>query len=129
MTLSANILAQHRSQLMALMAPNSIAVVPAASVKNRSRDTDYTFRQSSDFYYLSGFEEPEALLVLAPGRPEGEFIVFCRERTKDKEIWEGIMAGPEGAKSDYAADQSFTIGEANTELPKLIDGCDKVYYG
>lgn len=128
MTLSTHALAQHRSQLMALMAPNSIAVIPAASAKVRSRDTDYIFRQSSDFYYLSGFEEPEALLVLAPGRPEGEFIVFCRERNKDMEIWEGIMAGPEGAKTHFGADQSFTIAEVDAELPKLIDGRDKMYF-
>lgn len=128
MALSAKTLALHRTQLMALMAPNSIAIIPAASEQTRSRDTQYTYRQNSDFYYLSGFDEPDALLVLAPGRPEGEFILFCRERNKDKEIWEGIMAGPEGAKKDFAADESFTIEQADKHLPKLMDGCQKIYY-
>lgn len=128
MALSAKTLALHRTQLMALMAPNSIAIIPAASEQTRSRDTQYTYRQNSDFYYLSGFDEPDALLVLAPGRPEGEFILFCRERNKDKEIWEGIMAGPEGAKKDFAADESFTIEQADKQLPKLMDGCQKIYY-
>lgn len=128
MALSAKTLALHRTQLMALMAPNSIAIIPAASEQTRSRDTQYTYRQNSDFYYLSGFDEPDSLLVLAPGRPEGEFILFCRERNKDKEIWEGIMAGPEGAKKDFAADESFTIEQADKQLPKLMDGCQKIYY-
>lgn len=128
MALSAKTLALHRTQLMALMAPNSIAIIPAASEQTRSRDTQYTYRQNSDFYYLSGFDEPDSLLVLAPGRPEGEFILFCRERNKDKEIWEGIMAGPEGAKKDFAADESFTIEQADKHLPKLMDGCQKIYY-
>lgn len=128
MALSAKTLALHRTQLMALMAPNSIAIIPAASEQTRSRDTQYTYRQNSDFYYLSGFDEPDSLLVLAPDRPEGEFILFCRERNKDKEIWEGIMAGPEGAKKDFAADESFTIEQADKQLPKLMDGCQKIYY-
>lgn len=128
MALSAKTLALHRTQLMALMAPNSIAIIPAASEQTRSRDTQYTYRQNSDFYYLSGFDEPDSLLVLAPGRPKGEFILFCRERNKDKEIWEGIMAGPEGAKKDFAADESFTIEQADKHLPKLMDGCQKIYY-
>ena len=69
--------ARRRRKLMALMAPNSIAIIPAAQEKLRSRDTEYPFRQDSDFYYLSGFREPEAVLVLIPGREHGEFVMFC----------------------------------------------------
>lgn len=128
MSLLAEIFALRRQKLMALMAPNSIAVFPAASVKMRSRDTDYHFRQESDFYYLSGFNEPQALLVLAPGRAEGEFIICCRERNREKEIWEGLMAGPEGAVAEFGADEAFTIDHAAELLPGLLDGADSVYY-
>lgn len=128
MSVFAETFALRRQKLMALMAPNSIAVFPAASVKIRSRDTDYHFRQDSDFYYLSGFSEPQALLVLAPGRAEGEFIICCRERNRDKEIWEGLMAGPEGAMAEFGADEAFPIDHAAELLPGLLDGVDSVYY-
>jgi Xaa-Pro aminopeptidase len=128
MGLSAAAFAQHRQTLMASMAPNSIAIVPAARPKIRSRDTDFHFRQDSDFYYLSGFEEPEALLVLIPGRGAGEFIVFCRERNKEKEIWEGYMAGPEGVKARFGVDEALAITALDEELPRLMDGCERIYY-
>jgi len=91
--------ARRRKQLMALMEPNSIAIVPAAPERQRSRDTDYHYRQDSDFLYLSGFEEPQAVLVLMPGREHGEFVLFVRERNREREIWDGYRAGPEGACS------------------------------
>lgn len=117
-----------RQKLMAMMAPNSVAILPAAQVKMRSRDTDYHFRQDSDFYYLSGFAEPQALLILAPGRAEGEFIICCRKRNKEKEIWEGAMEGPEGAVANYGADQAFPIDDINDLLPSLLADIDRVYY-
>ena len=128
MPLSQNDFRSHRQRLMAQMAPNSIALIPAAQASVRSRDTDYPYRQSSDFYYLSGFNEPDALLVLAPGRPEGEFMVFCRPKDKQMEIWEGRMAGLEGACETYGADEAFAIDEAKAALPKLLNGCAQVYY-
>lgn len=128
MALSQPAFAQHRRKLMASMPPNSIAIIPAAPVRVRSRDTDYHYRQSSDFYYLSGFEEPEALIVLVPQRPEGEFIIFCRPKNKQMEIWEGVMAGPDGALEQYGADQAFAIADADTQIPQLLDGCEQVYY-
>src|SRR5262245_61092767 len=89
--------ARRRRDLMAQMEPNSIAIIPSASEKIRNRDADYPFRQDSDFYYLSGFPEPEAVLVLLPGRPHGEVVMFCRERDPAMELWNGYRAGPEGA--------------------------------
>ena len=72
--------ARRRRQLMKVMGEGSIAILQAAPEQTRSRDTEYRYRQDSDFYYLSGFEEPESLIVLIPGRAAGEYIVFCRER-------------------------------------------------
>ncbi len=113
---------------MSLMEPNSIAIIPAAPAQVRSRDTEYPFRQDSDFYYLSGFREPEAVLVLLPGRRHGQFVIFCRERDAGCELWDGDRAGPEGACEKYGADDAFPIGDIDDILPGLIEGRERVYY-
>ncbi len=128
MSISKREFARRRKDLMALMGSNSIAIVPAAQLQVRNRDVDYPFRQDSDFYYLSGFDEPEAVLVLLPGRRQGQYILFCQERDKDKELWHGYRAGPEGACADYAADDAFPIGDIDEILPGLIEGRDRVHY-
>ncbi|MCK9504480.1 MAG: Xaa-Pro aminopeptidase [Porticoccaceae bacterium] len=120
--------ARRREELMALMAANSIAVIPAAPEQVRSRDTHFPYRQDSDFLYLSGFEEPEAVMVLIPGREQGQFILFCRERDRAREIWDGYRAGPEGACEKFAADDAFPINDIDDILPGLIEGRDRVYY-
>ncbi|MFL0811415.1 MAG: Xaa-Pro aminopeptidase [Agarilytica sp.] len=120
--------ARRRKQLMSMLEPNSIAILPSAKEKIRSRDTEYHFRQDSDFLYLSGFEEPESVLVLAPGREHGEFIVFCRDRDRDREIWDGLREGPEGVVKNYLADDAFPIGDIDDILPGLLEGKDRVYY-
>lgn len=120
--------ARRRKALMAQMEPNSIAIVPAAPERIRSRDTDYHYRQDSDFLYLSGFEEPESVLVLIPGREHGEFVLFVRERNREREIWDGYRAGPEGACSDFDADDAFPIDDIDDILPGLIEGKQRVYY-
>ncbi len=128
MTISKKEFAERRRQLMAMMEPNSIAIVPAAPCRTRSRDTDYPYRQDSDFYYLSGFPEPEAVLVLIPGRDHGEYVMFCRERNREMEIWDGFRAGQEGAMKKYAAADAFPIGDIDEILPGLLEGRDRVYY-
>ena len=120
--------AERRQQLMDMMEPNSIAIVPAASMKVRNRDCEYAYRQDSDFYYLSGFEEPEAVLVLAPGREHGEYILFCRDRDREMEIWNGYRSGPEGVVKDFGADDGFPFGDLDDILPGLIEGRERVYY-
>jgi Xaa-Pro aminopeptidase len=120
--------AARRRELMDQMEPNSIAIVPAAPARTRSRDTEYPYRQDSDFFYLSGFPEPEAVLVLIPGRPHGEYVLFCRERDRAMEIWNGFRAGPEGAVKDFGADDAFPIGDLDEILPGLIEGRERVYY-
>lgn len=128
MTISKSEYARRRKNLMALMEPNSIAIIPSADEQMRSRDTEHPFRQDSDFYYLSGFVEPDAVLVLAPGRRHGQFVMFCRDKDPDMELWHGYRAGPEGVCDKYAADDAFPIGDIDDILPGLIEGRDRVYY-
>jgi len=110
------------------MEPNSIAIIPSARDQVRSRDTEFPFRQDSDFYYLTGFEEPDAVLVLVPGRRHGQFVMFCRERDATMELWHGYRAGPEGACEKYQADDAFPVGDIDDILPGLLEGRDRVYY-
>ncbi|MCP5163502.1 MAG: Xaa-Pro aminopeptidase [Pseudomonadales bacterium] len=128
MSISKTEFARRRRNLMALMEPNSIAIIPSAPEQLRSRDTEYPYRQDSDFYYLSGFTEPQAVLVLAPGRRHGQYVIFCRERDPATELWHGYRAGPEGACADHAADDAFPIGDIDDILPGLIEGRERVYY-
>jgi Xaa-Pro aminopeptidase len=106
----------------------SVIIVRAAPEKIRNNDVHYAYRQDSDFLYLTGFREPGAMLVLIPGRKEGEAVMFCRERDPKREMWDGPMAGPEGAVSDYSMDQSFNIDEAEKLLPGMLEGSTRVYY-
>ena len=120
--------ARRRKELMSLMAEDSIAIIPAAPERVRSRDTLFPYRQDSDFYYLSGFPEPEAVMVLIPGRAQGEYIMFCRDRDPAREIWDGKRAGPDGLCRDYGADDAFPIADIDEILPGLIEGRERVYY-
>ena len=120
--------ARRRQALMQQMEPGSIALLPAAPVQLRNRDVEQTYRQDSDFQYLTGFPEPEAVLALIPGRAEGEYVLFCRERNPERELWDGLRAGQEGAQRAYGADQAFAIGAIDTLLPGLLEGRSRVYY-
>lgn len=120
--------ARRRRQLMSTMGANAIAILPAASLRYRNRDAEYPFRQDSDFYYLTGFNEPEAVVVLVPARDYGEYILFCRERDPAMEIWHGSHAGPEGAREQYGADDAFPIGDIDDILPGLIENKERLYY-
>lgn len=128
MTITRQEFARRRKTLMSQMEPNSIAIIPAAAEKVRSRDTDYPYRQDSDLYYLSGFTEPRTVLVLIPGREHGEFVMFVRDRDREREIWDGYRAGPEGACAEYEADDAFPIDDIDDILPGLIEGRERVYY-
>ncbi len=120
--------ARRRRDLMATLSKNSIAILTAAPEQVRSRDTYFPYRQDSNFFYLTGFHEPEAVLVLIPKRPQGQFILFCRERDRSREIWDGRRAGPEGAREQYGADDAFPIDDIDEILPGLLEGRDRVYY-
>lgn len=121
--------ARRRKNLMSQMEPDSIAIVPSASEKIRNRDAEYPFRQDSDFFYLTGFAEPDAVLVLMPGRKKhGQYVMFCRERDPAMELWNGYRAGPEGVISEYGADDAFPIDDIDDILPGLLEGRERVYY-
>ena len=119
---------RRRKQLMGMVGEGGIVILPAAPVRMRSRDVEYRFRQDSDFYYLSGFAEPDAVAVLVPGRDSGEFLLFCRDRNPDKELWDGKRAGPDGAMRDFAADDAFPIDDIDDILPGIMESCSRVYY-
>ena len=120
--------ARRRKQLMDMVGPGGIVILPSAPVRHRSRDVEYRFRQDSDFYYLSGFEEPDAVIALVPERDKGEFVIFCRERDPGKELWDGSRAGPDGAMRDFAADDAFPIDDIDDILPGIMESCSRVYY-
>ena len=120
--------ARRRKALMEQMEPNSIAILPAAPVYIRNRDVEHVYRQDSDFQYLTGFPEPEAVLALIPGREHGEYVLFCRERDPERELWDGLRAGQDGAVAQYGADDAFPIGDIDDILPGLIEGRERVYY-
>ena len=104
-----------------------IAILPTAPHQPRNGDVLYPYRPDSDFYYLTHFPEPEAILVLVPGRPEGEFILFCREKDPQKEIWDGRRQGIQGAVQNFGADQAFPIDALEATLPDLMENKDRVF--
>ena len=112
---------RRRERLMHAIGGDAIAVIPAATESLRNRDVEYPFRQDSDFLYLTGFPEPDAVAVLVPGREAGEYVLFCRDRDPDMETWNGRRAGPDGAVADYGADCAFPIGDIGEILPGLME--------
>ena len=112
--------AKRRQQLIEKMGEGSIAILASSNMKTRNRDVDYPFRQDSDFYYLSNFNEPEAVLALIPGREHGESILCCRERDPEKEMWDGKIVGPEGAIVGGAVPD--VLGVALVDRPLCLRG-------
>ena len=120
--------ARRRKRVMELMDERSIGILPTAPVSPRNRDIEYPFRPDSDFYYLTGFPEPEAVAVMVPGREQGEFLLFCRERDPEREQWDGERLGLEGACQRYDADDAFPIGDIDDILPGLMENRGRVFY-
>jgi len=119
---------KRRKQLMQMVGDDGVAILPSAPVRKRSRDVEYRYRQDSDFYYLTGFAEPESVAVIAPGRSSGEFVLFCRERDKERETWDGLRAGPVGAVETYGASDAFPIDDIDDILPGIMESRSRVYY-
>jgi Xaa-Pro aminopeptidase len=115
------------AEFMRRIDPKAVAIIPSAREATRSNDTNYRFRQDSDFYYLTGFEEPEAIAVIAPSRPE-KFTMFLRPRDPEREIWDGRRAGIEGAKKEFGAEAAFPISEFGDKLEEILDGASQLYY-
>lgn len=120
------IFARRRRDVMQLM-DDGVAIIPTAPVRSRNRDVDFPFRPDSDFYYLTHFPEPDAVAVLVPGREHGEFILFCRDKNPEKEIWEGRRAGLEGACELYGADDAFPIDDIADIVPGLLENRERVF--
>ncbi|WP_163557853.1 Xaa-Pro aminopeptidase [Halomonas sp. NO4] len=118
---------ERRTALMAELPPDSAVLLPGASLVTRSRDSEFPFRQASDFHYLTGFPEPDALLVLLPGRSEGESVLFCQDRNPALETWTGIRLGAEGAVREHGVDDAYENSERESCLDALLDGRTTLY--
>jgi Xaa-Pro aminopeptidase len=120
--------ARRRRNLMQMVGEGGIAILPSAPIRRRSRDVEYRYRQDSDFYYLTGFAEPDAVVVIVPGRASGQFLLFCRERNAEKERWDGQRMGTDGVVEHYQADDAFPIDDIDDILPGIMESCERVYY-
>lgn len=120
--------ARRRRDLMGAIGEDAVLLVPAAPVRYRNADAAYPYRQNSDFLYLTGFGEPEALLVLAPGRAAAEQILFCRDHDDRAERYDGERLGPERAAQHLHLDDAFPIEDVDEIAPGLLEGRRRVYF-
>ena len=124
-----SIFTERRQRLGANLPPNAAIVIAGASTQYRNADSSYAFRQDSNFWYLTGFNEAEAtLVVLTDNSKTAKSIAFVPEKDKLKEIWDGYRAGPEGAIKDHGFDEAYNNSEINDQLPELLKGRDRVFY-
>ena len=119
---------RRRDELIGRMYDESVAIIPTSPEKIRNKDVHYPFRPDSDFFYLTGFSEPSSVAVFIPGREQGEFIIFCREKNKEAEIWHGKRAGLEQVREKFGADHAFPIEDIEDILPGLIENKKKIYF-
>ena len=119
---------RRRARLAEMMGHDAIAILPAAPVAYRNRDIEFAYRQDSDFLYLTGFPEPEAVAVLLPERNHGDFLLFCRERGADSELLVGVHAGLDDACTVFGADDAFPIADLDDILPGLMEARRRVFY-
>jgi Xaa-Pro aminopeptidase len=117
-----------RKRLGEIVGPDGIAVIPAAHEVIRNYDVTHPFRQDSFFWYLTGFHEPEAVAVIAPGHDDGDYTLFVRPKDPAQEVWTGIRAGTEGAELDYAADTAYELTELDDVLERMMHGREVLWY-
>ncbi|MFT6407695.1 MAG: Xaa-Pro aminopeptidase [Arenicella sp.] len=125
--MNADIYARRRAELVNQIGENDVVIVATSPVRSRNSDVEYQFRADSDFYYLSGFNEPDAVLVISPGRAQGEYVMFCREKDRTREMWDGRRVGLDGVIETYGADDAFPIDDINDILPGLMEEKAKVF--
>src|SRR3990167_6233495 len=118
---------KRRRALLKQLDAESIVILPAAKEVIRNGDAHYPFRQDSDFYYLTGFAEPDAVLVLAPRSPAGEMLLFSRPRDPKKEQWDGPRLGQPRAKREWLFDAAYPMQQFTKQLPALLAGRRKIY--
>ncbi len=129
MKLAASEYSLRRLAVMARFTADTAVLLPAAALRYRNRDAEYAFRQDSDFHYLTGFPEPDALLLLLPdGDGGGRSILFCLPRDREKEIWTGYRFGPEGAVESCGFDEAYNLEQLDEKMVELLDGCAELYY-
>ena len=121
----ATIYAQRRAQLAALIGPQGVAIIPTAPEQQRNRDADFLYRPDSYFYYLCGFTEPKAWLVITG---DGKTTLFCSPKDVEREIWDGYRLGPVEAPAQLGLEAAYSIAELDAKLPRLLDGRDAVWY-
>jgi Xaa-Pro aminopeptidase len=124
---NAAIFADRRKRFLDAIGPGSVAIMPSAPVAVRSGDVEFIYRQDNDFYYLTGFAEPESVALFVPDAPE-QFILFVRPRDKERETWTGRRAGLEGAVADFGANQAFALDDLDSVLRRHLDKVDRIYY-
>lgn len=126
--LGPDVFLDRRKRLMERMGERAAGLFFAAPESVRSNDTHFDYRPNSDLYYLTGFEEPEAAVLVLPGHEKHPVVMFVRKRDPEREAWDGLRAGPEGAKERFGANEAFPIDEIEAKLPDLLDGRDTLYY-
>ena len=119
--------ARRRAQFVEKMG-DAVAVFPSAPQTIRTNDSHYQYRQDTDLHYLTGFDEPESVLVLAPNHATTRTVLFVRPKDKEREIWDGARSGVEGAVRDFGVDAAYPIGELDARLPELLDSAGTLYY-
>lgn len=120
--------AEHRRRLAEIVGPEGLAVVPAATEAIRNYDVPHQFRQDTAFWYLTGFGEPDAVAVIAPGHDDGDYTLFVRPKDPAQETWTGIRAGTEGAKENFGADAAYQLGELDEVLTRYMIGREVLWY-
>ncbi len=124
-TVPTSLYAQRRARVAQQLGANGIAVIPTAPERQRNRDSDFLFRHDSYFYYLSGFTEPNAWLVVTS---EGQSTLFCQPKDLEREIWDGYRLGPEAAVGALGVDAAHPVSELDRLLPRLLENRDVVWY-
>jgi len=119
------IYARRRAQLAQKIGASGIAIIPTAPEQQRNRDSDFPYRADSYFYYLTGFTEPKAWLVVTG---DGKSTLFCQPKDMEREIWDGYRLGPTDAPAQLGLEAAFSVAEIDAKLPALIDGCDAVWF-
>jgi len=114
-----------RAELARRIGASGIAILPTAPEQQRNRDADFLFRHDSYFYYLSGFTEPQAWLVV---KGNGHTTLFCNPKDLEREVWDGIRLGPDAAPATLGVDAAFSIKDIDAQMPGLLDGCDAVWF-
>ena len=123
-----NNFSERRLQLSNKVLDDSAIIVSSALVKSRISDTDYAYRQDSNFYYLSGYEEPDSLILIRPNHDKEKFIIFCRDRDPLREQWDGFRTGQDGAIQEYQADNAYSINSIDQMMPELLAGVKNIYF-